>query len=439
MADVRPFRGLRYDPEAVGDLGAALAPPYDVVTPERERQLRETGPYNAVRLELGAQAGDDPDRYAAAAMALHAWRESEALVRDERPAFYLTDHEFDHGGRRAARAELMALVRLASWSEGSVLPHENTRGGPKRDRLDLMRACRANLSPVMALYSDPDASVRRLLDGARAAGPDGPVLTGPDGDRYRVTAVGGDAADAIAAALSAAGPLYVADGHHRYETALDYRAEVRAAGGQGNAADYLLASLIALQDEGLLSLPYHRVLHGLAPDATARWGRQMDVDFTSETVDVAARPAREVAAVFEEHAARLGGPALAVLGRDRPGVMRLLRPRPADQLQGLMRGRSEAWARLSPCIFEDVLLRPALGMNHLEAEAAGLLSYPGSAHEAVAAVREGSADDAVLLDGVPLEGMTAVSEEGERLPPKSTYFYPKLPTGIVFNLLEGAV
>ena len=438
MAEVRPFRGLRYDGEVVGDVGAALAPPYDVVSPQRERELRDSSPYNAVRLERGAQAGGDPDRYAAAAMALHAWRESEALVRDEEPAFYLVDHEFGHGGRRVARTELMALVKLAPWFEGSVLPHENTRGGPKRDRLELMRACRANLSPVMGLYSDPDATVRRLLDRARD-GSSGPGMSGPDGDRYRMTPIGGGAAAGIAEALSAAGPLYIADGHHRYETALDYRAEVRAAGRPAGAVDYLLASLIALEDDGLLSLPYHRVLRDLTAEAAGRWARQMDVDFTSETIDVGSRPAPDVAAVFEEFAARADGPALAVLERDRPGLMRVLRPRAADELQGLMRGRSAAWARLSPCVFEDVLLRPALGMNQLEAEAAGFLSYPGSAQEAVAAVRDGSADHAVLLDGVALQGMKEVCEEGERLPPKSTYFYPKLPTGIVFNLLEGDV
>ncbi len=438
MAEVRPFRGLRYDREVVGDLGATLAPPYDVVTPQQERELREASPYNAVRLERGAQADGDHERYAAAAMALFAWRESEALVRDGEPRLYLVDHEFGHEGSRVTRTELMGLVKLAPWFEGSVLPHENTRGGPKRDRLELMRACRANLSPVMGLYSDRDRTVRPLLDDVRDNNLSDPI-SGPDGDRYWIAPIGGEAASKIARAVSAAGPLYIADGHHRYETALDYRDEVRAAGESGTAVDYLLASLVALEDDGLLSLPYHRVLRGLTVEAANRWARQMDVDFVSEAIDVSSHTASDVASMFEEHASREKGPTLAVVERSHPGLMRILRPRPTDELQGLMRGRSAAWARLSPCIFEDVLLRPALGMNQLEAEAAGYLSYPASAQEAVTSVRDGSADHAVLLDGVALNGMTAVIDEGERLPPKSTFFYPKLPTGIVFSVLEGDV
>ena len=438
MAEVRPFRGLRYEAGVVGDLGRVLAPPYDVIGPEREAALRESSPFNAVRIEYGANAGDDPDRYEVAARTLAEWRRSGALARDDDPAFYLVEHEFEYEGLRRTRVELTGLVRLEPWSTGSILPHELTRSGPKRDRLELIRACRTNLSPLMMLYSDRGGAVRHLLNGAAVAGAESAVAVGADGDRYRVGAIGGPTAAAISVALASAGSLYVADGHHRYETALDYRSEASSS-GSGNGIDYVLASLIALEDEGLLSLPYHRMLRGLSGEAAGRFGRQMDVYFESEPIDARSLTTGEVLSGFEERARSREGPVIAVLERERPGSMRVLRPRGGGALTGLLRGRSEAWASLSPCVFEDALLRPALGMGQLEAEGAGLLSYPGSAEEAVDRVRSGRDDYAVLLDGVPLDGMTKVSEQGERLPPKSTYFYPKLPTGLVFNTLEGDV
>ncbi len=436
MAEVRPFRGLRFDPGVVGDLGRVLAPPYDVIDRDREAALTASSPFNAVRVERGAHAEGDADRYSGSARTLVEWRESGALVRDTSPNFYLVEHEFTHEGRRVTRTELMGLVRLAPWSDGLVLPHENTRGGPKRDRLDLMRAVGANLSPLMTLYSDADGAVKRAVEERRS--PTSDQVTAADGDKFRVSVISG--AGAVARAVSSAGSLYIADGHHRYETALDFQTEAKAADWSGNAIDHVMVSLVSIEDEGLLSLPYHRMLGGLSPEASGRFRRQMDVYFESERLDVNSASVSEVLHAFGERSKIGEGPILAVLDKEHVGTMRFLRPRgDGEEFVGLMHGRSTAWAKLSPCVFEDVLLRPSLGMNQLEAEAAGFFSYPSSAEEAVTSVREGSRDYVVLLDGVPLQGMTEASEQGERLPPKSTFFYPKLPTGIVFNVLEGDI
>jgi uncharacterized protein (DUF1015 family) len=438
VAEVRPFRGLRFDPEVVGDLGRVLAPPYDVVDQEREAALRDSSPFNAVWVERGAYAEGDVDRYPGSARTLVGWRESGALVRDTAPSFYLVEDEFTHEGRQVTRTELMGLAQLTPWSEGLVLPHENTRGGPKRDRLDLMRAVNANLSPLMALYSDAGGAVKRAVEEGRPSTSD--QVTAADGNKFRVSVITGDGADAVARTVSSAGSLYVADGHHRYETALDFRAEAKAAGWSGNAIDHVMVSLVSIEDEGLISLPYHRMLSGLSAEASGRFARQMDVYFESERIDVGSATVIDVLERFWERSKSAKGPILAVLDKEDVGTMRFLRPRGGrEEFVGLMHGRSAAWSKLSPCVFEDVLLRPSLGMNQLEAEAAGFFSYPSSAEEAVTSVREGSRDYAVLLDGVSLRGMTEASEQGERLPPKSTFFYPKLPTGIVFNTLEGDI
>jgi uncharacterized protein (DUF1015 family) len=438
VAEVRPFRGLRFDTGVVGDPGRVLAPPYDVVDPEQEAALRDSSPFNAVRVELGAQVEGDLDRYPRAARTLAEWRESGTLVRDSSPGFYLVEHEFTHEGRQATRTELMGLIRLAPWSDGVVLPHENTRGGPKRDRLDLMKAVNANLSPLMALYADAGGAVKRAAEEGRSSTSD--QVTAADGNKFRVSLITGAGADEVARAVSSAGALYIADGHHRYETALDFQAEAKAAGWSGNAIDHVMVSLIAIEDEGLLSLPYHRMLGGLSAEAFGRFARQMDVYFESERVDVGSTSVSDVVETFGERSQSADGPILAVLDKDHVETMRVLRPRgDGEEFVGLVHGRSAAWSKLSPCLFEDVLLRPSLGMDQLEAEAAGFLSYPSSVEEAVTSVREGLRDYAVLLDGVSLQGMTEASEQGERLPPKSTFFYPKLPTGIVFNPLEGNI
>ena len=415
-----------------------IAPPYDVISPQEQAALYDASPYNVVRLEYpeGAQT---QALYETAASTLRSWRDEGVLQRDPTPSFYLIRHRFRHGDRTLQRYELMAALRLEPWSSGDVLPHELTSEDAKRDRLALMHACRANLSPIMALYHDADSAVARLLHTVAMASPSERIKDGSNGDAdYGIWLIN-DTEQTTALQDALHGPVYIADGHHRYETALQYQEEAPALASPGvRAADYIMTSLTALEDPGLLSLPYHRLLRGLPEDARGRLERQSKVYFDTEEVAIEGLTPEEVGALFESRIGAGDGPLMGLVHRGND-TLRLLRPRDPEIVSGLLSEHSEAWGRLSPCLFADVLLQPSLGVRQQEAEARGWLSYTRDTVEAVAAVRTGDFDMAFLLDGVPLPMMTTIAQAGERLPHKSTYFHPKLATGLVINPLDGAL
>lgn len=435
MVEIRPFRGLRYDHKQVEDLGRVVAPPFDVISEDDQAALYEASPYNIVRLEY--PQGPQAERYETAAETLRSWRDAGVLQRASEATFYLARHGFSFNGRDYQRYELTAAVRLEPWASGAVLPHEHTAEKAKQDRLTMMRACRANFSAIMTLYDDPDGRVARVL-GTVAGTPPLERFDSMDGDSYELWAIT-DPKQIATIHDAVQGSIYIADGHHRYETALLYREEAPTLSATGlRAADYIMTSLTALDDPGLLSLPYHRLLQGLSAEAKQRFQRQADVYFQSEGIDIGNQMPEEVAALFESRIDHSAGPLIGLLERDSSSL-RLLRLPDPELVTGLLSERVEAWARLSPCLFADVLLQPALGVRQQEAEARGWLTYTRDTAEAVTSVRNGESDIAYLLDGVPLQTMTEIAHSGARLPHKSTYFHPKLATGLVVNTLDGTL
>ena len=424
MAEVRPFRGLRYVAAMAGDLGAVLCPPYDVISPEEQAALERRSPYNAVRLELPRAGEGDP--YAGAAETLKRWLREGVLARDPQPALYLARHEFTYHGRPFARTELTAALQLEELGQKWVRPHEKTRSQPKEDRLNLLKATKTNISPVMLLFEgslpEPPAGVQPLVAEVGA------------GERFLTWALRDpDLARDLRLRVERR-PVYVADGHHRYETAWTYFRWMFPWADE--ATYYVLATLISFSDPGLLCLPYHRLLSALDGPRLGALRRQLASVFKAEQMPVTgASPAQVASGAME----RLAGDALfAVWGLERGclTVLSLRHQRTVDEIAAA--GHSPAWASLSTAIFRETVLKPALGFEEEEdAERQGLLSFSKDAAEAVRKVNDGEAQLAVLCKAVPLEALKAVSDAGERLPPKSTYFYPKLPTGLVMRSLEG--
>lgn len=438
MADVRPFRGLRGNPDVSGPLGLTLCPPYDVISPAEWQRLLEASPYNAVRIELSAngERAATAAEYAGAASTLTAWRQEGALVREASPAYYVTRHEFIFQGQAMARTELTAAVRLEPLGKGSIKPHEDTRKGPKEDRFKLMLATRMNISPVMLLYAQPTDMGAALVEAQQAAPPQVADLGG--GERLLTWAVTDHRLTRRIQDGLAAEALYIADGHHRYETALAYRDEAPRAEAEGDAANFVMASLIAFDDPGLLSLPYHRLLMGLDAAALGRLHAQLEKAFTPvqhpmrgappvEVAEAALKSLEDADVVFE------------VWGLDssRRTSLRLRNLETVSMIAG--EHHSRAWASLSTTLFREALLIPALGLHEEEAEHRGLLAFSKDAADAVHLVNTGAGQLAFLPHAVPMAALREVSDRGERLPPKSTYFHPKLPTGLVLNPLEGAL
>ena len=429
MADVRPFKGLRYDSAAVGGLSRIICPPFDTIAPEMQRTLHQRSPHNVVRLESGERSSSDTprdNRYTRAAATLRNWMDIGVLVREVEPSFYLVEHTFEHRGREWARLELMACVGLEEYDRRVVLPHEYTRDADKRDRMALMEACHANFSPIMCLYRDEDDRLGSVF-GRIMADPPGEKFTDAANQDYRVWKID-DARQTgeIREALSSKS-LYIADGHHRYETALAYRDGAGTRPGDG-AASFVMMGLIGFDDPGLMVLPYHRVLGGLDPETLGRVR-----DGLHSAFDVQPYPGGDYLDLdgFLDEIELLGRDGL-VLGMidQAAGVFAQLLTIKAEVVPAAWGdlGRSEAW------ILEEQVLRPILGDSLREH-----IDYVHDGAEAEAGVRSGEHQMGFFLKPFPLGLFETIMNAGQRLPPKSTFFYPKLPTGLVINLLDGVL
>jgi uncharacterized protein (DUF1015 family) len=420
VADVRPLEAIRYAPAT--DLSLTLCPPFDTISPEEQRRLYDLSPVNAVRLELPAVDGDP---YQSAARTLKAWLSEGVLVRDERPAFYVLREEFRHAGATYRRTVLFARLRLEPWERGIVLPHEWTFRGPKEDRMHLLRALRLNTSSVFLMYADPRQEIGHLL--ARALdGPPAAEFAGAGGVSQSLVRLDdpGDTA-AISGAL-AGEKLYIADGHHRYETALAFR-DQSAGAADDRPEDFVLAALTAAADPGLLVLPIHRLVAvDLPPARTLDALRPLfDIDnrptLAGLLADMASRAQSENVFGLALH----GSPDLYLLTlRDRETAGHYLPPE-----------RSSAWRRLDAAIANHVILGGVLGLSAAQMEDIHTVWYSEDAEAAVTEVRTGRAGFALLLNPLPPPRVLAVADAGERMPQKSTFFYPKIPTGLVFNPL----
>lgn len=430
MADVRPFRGLRFDP-AVGDPALAIAPPYDVISPAEQRALYERSTHNVVRVEYGEQSAGDTtsdNRYTRAARDLDAWRRTGVLIRDEMPAVYAYRQEFAWNGRRQTRAHYFATVRLEEWDKGIIKPHEHTLSGPKADRLDLLRATRMQISPVYCLYRPKSA---------RTAMPeiDGVPLYDFDADsqRHRLSAISAAPDIAAIAAHLADCDVYIADGHHRYETALKYRDECRAAAASwagDEPENFVLMALTEAADPGLLVLPTHRLLTvpTLPVDAVAR----IAVHFRVEAMASSGPLAEQALA----HAGAEGPTAFLAVGI-KPGTTHLLTLEDRASIEKLMPAdQSDAWKRLDVSVLQYGILNHVFGIDDATLAVGTAVSYTQDPHVAEDAVATGRAKVAFLLNATPVEQVLAVADARGRMPQKSTYFYPKLPTGLVMNPLQ---
>jgi uncharacterized protein (DUF1015 family) len=409
MAEVAPMAGLRF---AGVPLAGVLAPPFDVISPAQQVELYERSPYNVVRLELGREA----DRYAEARRIYQEWRASGAL-RQDAPSFYLYEQRFEPpaGGPERARRALIGRVRLEPWTAGVILPHEGTHDKAKADRIQLMRAINANVSPVFGLCTafplpwPSEAPIAEATDDA--------------GVTHRLWVTPGQS-------FTLDEPVVIADGHHRYETALAYREERRAQGS--NAADFVMMALVAFDDPGLLVLPTHRLLHGLSPAQLQRLSERLGDYF--EVAAAADAPSPKALAAALDHMAGFDGPALALYG-PLPSGLRVLRLNRRWAGQTFDATKSAAWNGLDVSVVHGAFER-ILGITAEDAAAERYVRYEQDPGQAIRAVQRGDAQLALLLRPTPATAVRDVALAGDKMPQKSTYFYPKLGTGLVLNPLD---
>lgn len=420
MAEIQPLRALRYEVGTVGSLDAVAAPPYDVIDPELRAQLAARSPFNIVEVDLPVADGGDP--YLHAQTILEAWRQQHVMVRDREPSVWaLTQDYTAPDGSSRTRHGFFCRVRVEGYGPGRIRPHERTQPGPKEDRLRLTRATRTNLSPIFSLFEDPEQAAWAALEPHTGEEPFG-TFTDPDGGVSRLWRVGDeDAIGAVGAAL-ADRELLIADGHHRYETARLYAEEV---GGEGEHS-WVLMFLCSLSDPGLTVFPTHRLLTDVKDEERQRAIREVLLrDFEVEPVSFdAVEPSGEADRVTLGYADSF---------HKQPYRLTLKDPAIAA---GALPDRSDAYRALDTAVLEALVLRGALGMSEDDVAAKRGLDYSRSFEEARRAVEEGTADAVFFMGPTPVDRVRAVAAAGESMPPKSTFFYPKVPTGLVLSPLE---
>lgn len=421
MPQIIPIRGIRYTPKA-GSFDDLLAPPYDVITPSQQAALGARSPYNAVHLEL-APGGEE--RYARVAALFNTWQDGGLLARDELPMLYLYEQTFAEGGRECQRRALIAGVEAQPWDEGAVRPHEFTMSGPKEDRLKLLEATRIQLSPVFMVARDRAGQLRQFLDETMASRPPDLEAQAREGDRHRLWLVEAGRLEMRRLAPLLSESFTIADGHHRYETAVTYKQRRLAEGAleRDHPARFALTAIVPADDPGLIIRPIHRVVARPAP---ADWQARLSAHLSIEEVSLASSTSLE-------HLLETAAPGAMVALGLTPGRTHLLRPRDSSVFASLApRGRSEAWTRIPPNLCRHGVLEPLWGVSDADL-AAGAVEYTHDAAEVWGRATDGAC--AFLLQPVSVQDTIALADAGERMPQKSTFFHPKLGTGLVFHPL----
>ncbi|MBE0415925.1 MAG: DUF1015 domain-containing protein [Dehalococcoidia bacterium] len=434
MADVQPFRGLRYNLEQIGDLSAVLSPPYDVISAEEQLLYYGKSPYNVIRLEFGAERADDSpqeNKYTRAALTMESWLREGILIREGSPAFYLVEHRFPYQDAVKSRFSLIARVGLEDLSSGQIRPHEMTMRGPRADRMCLLRSCRANFSPVMGLFRHQGEGILPLLPDRINR----PALSVVDknGVDYRLWVVTDGKAIARVSDFFANKLLYIADGHHRYEIALAYQWEQRSthpdiSGKEG--FNFVMMTLTASNAPNLIMMPTHRLVRRLEAKGLAQLREGLAAYCGEEVLSPLPTPSETLKVWLEALKERgRSGTTFGLYGIDGQ-CLRLLTLRqemiPIDQPSALK--GSDVY------ILHRLILRQMLGIDSQEMEG-DCLEYTRDALGALSWVDSGGYQLAFLLNPTPISRILAVADEGARMPQKSTYFYPKTPAGLVINPL----
>ena len=426
MAKVTPFRGWRYNPAVVDDMAAVLCPPYDLITPQIQQALMDRHPLNVIHLEAGEGldwSADPAGRYAETSERFEQWLRDGVLKQDTEPGFYLLRHGFTLGGQERSRLGLIACVGLEDYETRQVLPHEFTEAPAIRDRVTLMESVSANISPIMSIYRDADNELGPVFQRIMAGKPEVDAQDEYDTVTTMWRISDGDDITAITDFFEKR-PVFLADGHHRYEASRQYQIARHAEGSSApsKAHNYVMMTLISFDDPGLVVLPYHRNLSGLSDGQLARVKARLSEVFDAEPVG---SPTADELVELVEQRGRTGR-VMAALTPDGAQLL-TLRPSAIGDDWGSMTV-SEAW------VLEEKVLRPELGDRTLEH-----LGFLHDHDEAAEGVANGSLQMAFLMKPFPMDAFEDIVGRGQRLPRKSTFFYPKLPTGLVINRIDGEV
>ena len=425
MANIKPFRGIRFNCSLIDDPGKVITPPYDVINDHEQDKLHSSSPYNIVRLEYGKiLPGDNEDnnRYTRAAELLNNWLDTDILLLEDKQSYYLYEQHFSYHNTPCIRRGIAAALKLQPYEDNVILPHERTMTGPKADRLELLKATRTNTSPIFTLYPDPENRVEdffQLIAGKE------PVFESKehDGQFHRLWKITDSSSLSEITTYIQSQPLLIADGHHRYETALDYSRLLIE--GHEESAGYILTFMVSMQDPGLLVLPTHRLLSGLSSEQQTSLKRIIDNNFSVHDYGNPSDLNRtEYFVDLKNLSVSNNG-----FGFITHGQVSLLTPKNDMKYPGLS---------LPVDILHKTILQPLLAPGEKSEVDKDLITYPHDLDSAIDSVLYGSANAAFILDTVPVEEVLKHSRAGNVMPQKTTFFFPKLPGGLVlYNMDHG--
>lgn len=436
MAKVVPFKGLRYNTDKFGDLNAVCAPPYDITSADEQRALYDKSEYNIVRIDNGMDFDGDSDkdnRYTRGGESLKKWIDEQVLIKEDEPAFYIYEQIFSLNDGKPAHSlkGIISLVELAEFSENVILPHEDTISKAKDDRLKLMRATGANTSPIYSLYLDEEETIARLIE-ANSEGEADISFTTEENVKQNIWVVKDKDVVERISKLFENKRLYIADGHHRYETALNYRKERHEAEGTevGTCSyDYIMMMLVSASSSGLFVFPTHRLVRNIE-----RFDETMLVGFLTEEFSAAKIHFTEgdYAGIITDKLASAMDDKLFALYTGG-NYYYLLRLKDIGAVDAAISGKSEAYRHLDVTVLHKLILEKHLGIDAENMRNQMNLVYMREAADAVEAVKSGEYQCAFLINPTKVSEIREIASANEKMPQKSTYFWPKLVTGIVIN------
>lgn len=435
MAEIRPFCGIRYNQSKIRNIGSVICPPHDVIPLELQEELYRRSEHNFVRIEFGRELPHSPqdNRYTRAAATMNDWLSLGVFKQDEIPAIYIHDYYFVYRNLHYKRRGIISRVRLEEWDKRIIFPHEGTLSQSKADRLSVLWSCEANTSPILALFQDTEKSIIPELELQESKKP---IIETEEvnGERHVIWAINSyQGVKKLCEAMSVQS-LYIADGHHRYESALTYKHEHEVYGpitGE-EGFNFVMMTLVEFNDPGLLILPPHRLVGGISKSELACIRENLDALFNIETFSV------NDTGVWQRIDTILRGGLnnvhLGLYGLENNALFILELKEPALAGKLMPAFHSEIYKNLDVSIVDHVILENLLSLgNHGEK---AVLDYTYDKQEAVQRVRSGEFQLAILLNPVKADVIKAISDAGDRMPRKSTYFYPKEPAGLVFNMLK---
>jgi len=428
LAEISEFRGVRYNPAKVQYMQNVICPPYDVISTQEQQELYDRNKYNMVRLEYGLEQEADNERnnrYTRTRDEFNRWLKENVLIQDQVPNYYVHEHSFEVGEAKKKRIELYACVRLEPWENRVIFPHEYTMAKAKADRLDLMKACSADFSPIFGLYEDPGGRINQLIVNRVKSNPTYNFQQGTDNHRFW-QANEPEFVQRVSHFLIPK-PIYIADGHHRYETALAYREYRRELdpGGSGNEAyNYVMMALVSFSDPGIVILPIHRLVRDIPAATIDKFKKEL-----SNYFDVGEGSAGRASSSVAAGSIRIYGL--------EPGQVLSLTLLPGIRVNDFLKQKhSEAYGKLDVSVVQHIICEKLLGLPTGDSDN---LAYTPSGESACRLVDGGQFQFTILLNPIPARAIKAVADANDRMPRKSTFFYPKLPSGLVIFRTDGEI